>query len=84
MSQETLHQREEDALRQHDELKERHERTIEEHERHPEDGTAYHHMKEEKRVTDEKLGFEEKAARDAANTADHELTEEVNTNLMDA
>lgn len=70
-----------ETLREHDEMKERHERTIEEHERHPEDGVAYHHMKEDKRVADEELGFEEKAARRESDVRSHELTEEVNTAL---
>lgn len=70
-----------ETLREHDEMKERHEHTIEEHKLHPEDGTAYHHMKEDKRVADEELGFAEKAARDEAETRDHELVEEINTNL---
>lgn len=70
-----------ETLREHDEMKERHERTIEEHERHPEDGAAYHHMRESKRVTGEELGFEEKAARRESDVRSHELTEEVNTAL---
>lgn len=70
-----------ETLREHDTMKECHERTIEEHERHPEDGVAYHHMEEDKRVADEELGFEEKAARRESDVRDHELTEEINTDL---
>ena len=73
--------REEDALRDHEEQQRRHEETIKDHKDHTEDGVAYHHMKEAERVEDEQLGYREKADRDHANQADHELTEEYDTML---
>lgn len=71
--------READALREHDEQKMRHERTIEEHERHPQDGVAYHHMKETKEPFDAKIGFDEKAERRQEDVDDSALKEEANT-----
>lgn len=75
--------REEDALREHDEQKARHEETIEEHKRHPEDGVAYHHMKEDKRVMDEEIGFHEKGDRRQEDMDTAALTEEANTILRE-
>lgn len=73
--------REEDAVRDHEDQKARHERTIEDHERHPEDGKAYHDMKEAKEPVDGDLWFEQKGERRAQDVADSELKEEINTDL---
>lgn len=73
--------REEDALRDHEEQMGRHKHTIEEHQRHPENGKAYHEMKEAKEAVDGDLWFEHKGDRRAQDVADSELKEEINTDL---
>lgn len=73
--------REENALRDHEEQKARHEHTIEEQERHPEDGKAYHEMKEAKEAVDGDLWFEHKGERRVQDVTDSELKEEINTDF---
>ena len=78
--------REEDALRDHEQQKERHEKTILENEEHPRDGVAYHHMKEAKEREQEEHGFirnKERSERRQQEERDVDLKEEANTILSE-
>ena len=69
----------EDAQRRHEAEQHRHEEDIRDHKEHPEDGTAYHHMKEDKVVMDEYIGHEEKADRRQQDEKDVDIKETYNT-----
>lgn len=78
--------REEDALLNHGEQKERHEKTILENEEHPRDGVAYHHMEEAKEHEEDEHGFirnKERSERRQQNERDVDLKEEANTILRE-
>ena len=79
MSMISERQREEDALREHEEQAVRHEHTIEEHERHPEDNKAYHEMKEAKAVVDAEIGEHEKGDRRKEDMDTHAMMREANS-----
>ena len=79
MSMISERQREEDALREHEEQAARHEHTIEEHERHPEDNKAYHEMKEAKAVVDAEIGEHEKGDRRKEDMDTHAMMREANS-----